>query len=367
MTQTKLSTVEAITVILTIFVAHSIVSMPRNLLLSTKTATIINVIYVGIIAILVSYLIYLLLRKFPSCDIIDISEYLGGKLLQSIVGFIFIAYFIFSSAIVLRNFCEGLKVVYYPMTNIIFILLTYVIMLCITNKFEFATTSRVNLLILPIVFISVVFVFFANFKNFSLNNMYPILGGGFMNTFVTGLGNIGAFGGICLIYFIPPYLKEPKKMKKITLISLGLGLVYILLCVATILFMFSFLINVDEMMPLYSAARYIEFGSFFQRLESAFLLIWMIEIACYLSIISKISMNILKKITNIKDTKPLSYIFALLIFGVSFIPENYAISKYLENNVYHITVFVVVLALAFSLLIIANLKRRKKRVGASYE
>ena len=73
------------------------------------------------------------------------------------------------------------------------------------------------------------------------------------------------------------------------------------------------------------------------------------------------------KITNIKDTKPLSYIFALLIFGVSFIPKNYAISKYLENNVYHITVFIVVLALAFALLILANLKKRKKKVGVSNE
>ena len=46
------------------------------------------------------------------------------------------------------------------------------------------------------------------------------------------------------------------------MISIGLSIVYLIICVAIILLTFTFLLKVDEIMPLYSAARYVEFGSF---------------------------------------------------------------------------------------------------------
>ena len=134
MLKSKIGTFEAIMLILTIVVTHTILSLPRNLLITTKSATIINLIYVSIIAIIISYLICKLLRNFPSLDIIDISETLGGKVFKNIIGIIFIVYFISSSSILLRNFCECLKIIYYPMTDITFILLMFVVAVCLANR-----------------------------------------------------------------------------------------------------------------------------------------------------------------------------------------------------------------------------------------
>ena len=52
--------------------------------------------------------------------------------------------------------------------------------------------------------------------------------------------------------------------------------------------------------------------------------------ACYFSITLHIAMNIFKKITNIRDSKPLLIPFALLMLSISLFPSNYSISKYLE-------------------------------------
>ena len=181
------------------------------------------------------------------------------------------------------------------------------------------------------------------------------------NTFVTGLGNLGAFGGITLLYFLPPYLKEPQKMKKVYLTSIILGTIYFLLCVSIILFMFISLMYTNQIMPLYSAARYIEFGNFFQRLESIFLLIWILQMICYLTIIAKISLSIFKKITNIRDEKPLIFVFGLLIFAISLLPKNYAISKFIEDYIYQYMVIIVSIFLGIALLGLAYLKKRKKK------
>lgn len=65
MSKTKIGTVEAIMMILTIIVAHTILSLPKNILTSMKSASILNLIYVSIIVIAISYLIYKLLKNFP--------------------------------------------------------------------------------------------------------------------------------------------------------------------------------------------------------------------------------------------------------------------------------------------------------------
>ena len=167
MSNSKIGNIEAIMMILTIVISHTILSLSRNLVANMKSAVIINIIYITFIALLIGYFIYKLLKKFPGSDIIDISEFLGGKILKNIIGIIFITYFIFSASILLRNFCEGLKIIYYPQTNIIFIILFFIISISLTNNLSFGTTLRTNLIIIPIVLFSIIFLFVANFKNFT--------------------------------------------------------------------------------------------------------------------------------------------------------------------------------------------------------
>lgn len=360
MTKSKIGTLEAIMLVLTIIVTHTISSLPREILVTTKSATIINLIFVSILAIMFSYFIVKLMKNFGGSDIIDISEYLGGKVLKNIIGIIFIIYFLVTSSILLRNFCESIKIIYYPMTNIVFILSLFVLAVCTANRLDFNASLKTNLLIIPLVLVSIVFLFFANMNKFVPQRIFPIFGDGLFNTFVLGLTNLSAFGGISFLYFLPPYLKQPEKMKKVALISIGLSAIYLILCVSTLLFMFSFFINTNEITPLYNATRYIEFGSFFQRLESLFLLIWILAFACYLSITSKFSMSIFKKLTNIETKKPLIDIFGILILGITLIPKNYAISDKFETQVYPSLVLGIAFCLGISILILANIMKRKQ-------
>lgn len=361
MTKSKIGTFEAIMLVLTIVVTHTISSLPREILVSTKSASLINLIFVSILVILFAYLISKLFKKFPGSDIIDVSEFLGGKVFKIIVGITFIFYFLFSSSILLRNFCESLKIIYYPMTNLLFIIAMFVIDVCVANRLDFNASLKTNLLILPLVLASMIFLFFANMNKFSPERIFPIFGDGLFDTFVLGLGNIASFGGVAFLYFLPPYMKEPEKLKKVSLISIGLSSIYLILCVATLLFMFSFFIDTNEITPLYNATRYIEFGSFFQRLESIFLLIWILAFACYLSIVIKFSMSIFKKLTNIETKKPLVDVFGLLIFGISLLPQNYAISEHLEVKIYPCLVIGIGFFLGGSILILANLMKKKQK------
>ena len=129
---------------------------------------------------------------------------------------------------------------------IIIVVAVFILAICFANKLDFNATSKTNLVVLPIVLLAIVFLFATNMKQFTPQRIFPILGEGIVNTFVLGLSNISAFGGIIYLYFLPPLLKEPEKMKKITLISIGITAIYLILSVASLLFIFSFFISTNE-------------------------------------------------------------------------------------------------------------------------
>ena len=358
MNESKLSTLEAISLILTITIAHTVLSLPRILLSNTKSAILLNLVYVTVIVIVLVYIIYKCFKHFPGMDILDISEFIGGKFLKTILGTCFILYFTISSSILLRNFCESIQVIYFPMTNVAFVILFFIISVTIVNYLSFHASFKATSYIMPFAIVTVIFLFFANIDNFSFNQMFPILGDGFVNTFITGIGNISAFCGICILYFLPPLLKKPENYKKIAFTSVIVSSIYLLFCVATLLFMFSFFIKNDEIMPLYSATRYIEFGTFIQRLESIFLLIWMIVFICYLCITSKISILCFKKITNVKATKPLVFPFSILMFSCALLPKNYAESSFFENTVFRYLVWFFIFIFCIGILIISTIAKK---------
>ena len=356
MLKSRIGTAEAVLTIITIIIAHSILSLPRDMIVRTQSATIINIIYITILCTLFSLLLSKLLKKFGNSDIIDISEFLGGKVLKNIIGIVFILYFIVTSSILLRNFCEAIGLVYFQMTPIIFIIILFIIGSCISNRLGFNVSLKVNLFIIPIALISILLIFIANFKNFDIQKIFPILGPGFSDTFASGLLNLSAFEGIVYLYFLPPFLKEPEKFKKISIISTIITGVYLVLCVSIILFIFPSFFTTNEIMPLYSAARYISFGNFLQRLESIFMLIWIIALASYITIACKFSVSIFQKLTNINNNKEIINIFGIMILGISLFPKNLAVSTFIETKLYSYFSIGIVFILGISILFFANYK-----------
>ena len=365
MVKTKISSLEAIMLILTLVISHSILSLPNEILTKYNSASLLNLLYLGIIATLISLLIVNLFKHFPGLDIVDISNVLGGTWLRNAIGITFIIYFILTSSVLLRDFCESIKIIYYPITNITFIVAFVVIAVCIANSLNFNATIKTNRIILPLALISIVFLFITNINNFRPQRIFPILGSGFFNTFILGLSNIASFGGIAYLYFLPPLLKNPTDFKKIAVTSMITTTVYLIFTVATLLFIFSFFLNISEISPLYNATRYIEFGSFFQRLESVFLLIWILVFICYLSISLKMATYIFQKLTNLNDSKTLVPILGLLTFGIAIIPNNLAISQFFENNIYPSLMIGIVLFLSLGILILANFYKKHSNTQKS--
>ena len=168
MTSTKISNIEAIFFILTIMINHIIMNLPKSILNFSGSSSILNIIMILIITLIIVYFITIVMKKFPNQDILDISEYLGGKTLKIIIGILFLLYFLFSASIFLRSFCESLKIIYFRRTPIVFVIMFFITGIIICNRLGFGAIIRSNMIFMPIILFSIIFIFFANISNFDV-------------------------------------------------------------------------------------------------------------------------------------------------------------------------------------------------------
>lgn len=65
MTENKIGNIEAIALILTVMINHIILNLPKSIISSTSSGAILNVIFISLLALVIVYLIYQLLKNFP--------------------------------------------------------------------------------------------------------------------------------------------------------------------------------------------------------------------------------------------------------------------------------------------------------------
>lgn len=366
MENTRIGKSEAIALIFTIMVNHVVSCITKTIISSTSSSAILHTVYISIIAIIVSYILYKLLCKFPTFDILDISNYLGGKILKTIVGVIFFCYFVFFSACMLRNFSYFLQVIYYPSTNVLFIASIFLIATIFVCNLKYDAIYRSNLLIIPFIILNILIVFFGNLNNFNYQNVFPVLGNGINSTFFSGLSNLFAFQGLLYILFLPPHLKDTTELKKITLLSILFSAFYLIVSVSTVLLLFDRKVTISLLLPLYSAVRYIEFGTFFQRLDSIFILAWVISFISYLSISIKVCSNILRKVSHTKSPKFSTSFIAVLMFVVTLLSKSFAFFLFILDVVYKYA-FLALLAISILILIMAYTVKCVKNKNSSYK
>ncbi len=129
----KLSKFEAISLLIIITASGIILDMPEYLINLTGTGTIVNIIYISLIGLIFCFIIYKLLKNFPSMDILDIAETLGGNILKFILSVIFIIFFLLSTIIAISNFTYLVKSLYFSNYSTLFIVLFFIAVIIFSN------------------------------------------------------------------------------------------------------------------------------------------------------------------------------------------------------------------------------------------
>lgn len=359
MNYSKIGSIEAIALIVVVILNHIVLNLPRTFIDSCGNSALLNIIFVSILLFIFLYLIIKLFKNFIGDDILDVCEFLGGKILKTIIGILFIIYFTVICSAQLRNFCEMLKIVYFPKFPICILIILFLVVAVIANKFGTNTIIKCNLIIVPLVMINLLIAFFCISPQFVPERIFPILGHGVNETFFSGISNIFAFTGISYIYFLQPMLKKNKHFTKVSFIGIGISTIYVFLSVTALLFSFSEVLSINEISPIYLLIRSADFGRFIQRPDAIFFLGWILCLMSYISITILFITQIFKKIGNLNSRFPISYAISTLLFIVALIPKGMVEIRFIENVIYKYFTIILVFIISFLILIFANMKYRK--------
>lgn len=360
MTTTKVGTLEAIALITISIINHFISTLPKTIIKSCGSASVLNIVYLCILIALLTVIVIRVFKNFPNSDIIDLSEFLGGKILKTLVAFLYFIFFVGTAGIILRNFSEGLRLTYFSNYPIALILLLFCIVIAFANYFHHRSIIKSNLVIAPIMLISLLVPLFSLSPNFAYQRIFPVFGYGLNETFLTGATNLFAFSGLSIIFFLPPLLEKKEDFKKVTNISVVITGIFLVVSVGSLLCSLPFVFSVEELSPTYLMIRSFKFGTFFQRPEALFTLVWILSVISFICVFAMFSIVILPKVLNLKNGKELSSCISFIILIASLIPKNLAQTNFLESVIYKYYTLGLIFVLSFIILILCHFKKKRQ-------
>lgn len=307
MENSKITKIEAIFLILIVMVNRIILNLPYSIIEVTKTGSPLNLIYIGIIGFIFVIVMNKLFEKFPSSDILDVSEYLGGNALKIFIALIAISFLFLSLYITLAEFSNLLEIIYFKKSPKIFILLFFTLASLIANLIGFRSIIKTICAIIPFTIISILITFFGATDNFEIYNFTPILGDGPKQIFIVGLQNLFSFSLVNFFIFFKPLLKNSYEFSKVTISSFLVAWILLFITIISIMCAFPMTQDTNAINYLYLLSKKISLGNFIQRIDALFILLWILSIFCYLSIVIFMMNVISKKITNCENRQMFSY------------------------------------------------------------
>ena len=357
----KLQKVEAISVILIVMINKLILNIPYYIVDLVGSGSIINLLYIGIIDFIVLLIIIRLFKNFETADILDITEYVGGKTFKNLIGFLCIGLFFLVAFITLIDFSNVLHTIYFSNFPMVYILFFFIFGTLIANLIGLKGISRTICFIIPFAILSVIITFFTSFENLDIKDLTPFFGKSYKQTFVTGLSNCFSMYILVIYYFLKPLLKDVKEFKKISVTSYLISFILLILTIIPMLTLFNTSSNSEPINSLFLLSRQIELGRFLQRIDALFIFLWIFAIFSYLSFIVFLINRIIKKIIPVTNEKMLSYSTCSILFGLSLIPINISHIHFIEDTLYRFLIIGFAFVLGIIILILANIKKLKQK------
>ena len=361
MNYSKLGNFEAICLIVVLFINHIVLNLPQMILNSAGTASILNTIYILILVLLFTILVLKLLKKFIGQDIIDISEYLGGKPLKILIGSLCILYLIFETVFLTRMFSHNLLIVYFPSYPISFIIFLFLFIGVVANIVGKKSIIKTNTIIVPIALFSIIFTFVFVADMLRVERALPIFDNGLDKIFLTGASNIFAFNGLFFLFFILPMLNRKEDTSKVTLWSVLICGIFLILSIAILIFAFSDIYSVSRLSPIYFIIINSRLSAFLERPEAIFIFIWTLALMSFINIAIMFILNIFKKMTNIKEPKYLAVSVCSIIFALSMVLNSLYNFETIANAFYKYGTLALIFGIFTLILIFANIKKRKDK------
>lgn len=324
-------------------------------------------ILVGMIVGSFLFLIYnRLFLYYPDIPLTSYVQKIIGKFLGRILAFLYIIYFMYLSARVLRDFGELLVTTIYTSTPLLVInaLMIITIIYAVFKGFEVIARlcELYFILVYCLAIVGFLLIMFSGLIHFE--NLRPILENGWMPVLKTAFTQTlnFPFGEMIVFTMLLPYVNEPKKVKGICLGGMVLSGLNITITAMINISALGVDLFARSPFPLLNTISKIQLANFIERLDVFFMLYLMIGGFFKITLFFYAAVIGATDIFGIKDHKKLTIPIGLIILFASMtIASNFA--EHIKEGLIIVPIILhwpFQIIFPFFLLIIAFFRNRKK-------
>ncbi|MGM1032570.1 MAG: GerAB/ArcD/ProY family transporter [Bacillota bacterium] len=315
---------------------------------------------------LLFFIYYGLFQYYPDQLLTEFVQSILGNFLGRIVAFLYILYFIYLAARVLRDFGDTLLTFAYPhiplfVANAAFIL---VVVYTVRKGVEVLTRTGELFFVLENLLLMTFFLLIVASGMIHLNNLKPVI-----EMSVTEMVKMAftktiffPFGEIISFLMIFPYLNEPKRLKKIGISSIAAAGIFLAIIMAMNIAVLGVDLTTRSQYPLLSLIQSIEVAGFLERLDVYFLFLLMIGGFIKISVFTYVAVTGTANVFNVKQPSRLAYPVGFVILLSSIIIAS-SFTEHMHEGLGAVPIYIHLpfqVIIPLLLLIIAFFKNRKK-------
>jgi len=332
--------------------------LPSLLAEQAKQGAWLSVIFAALLGLIVSITIFLLDKRFPDKNLIEINEILLGKAGRITAGLIISLTIIHTNVIIIREYTEFISTAILPRTPIwVFVFIKLIIVIYAVHS-GLEIIARMADFITPIVLIfTLIFLLFILQNAFGIN-LLPIFGEGLSGILKGSIVPGAWYSEIFMASFLLPYIKQ--KNKKLFSLFFSVFLITLALILSIVIVIAVIGVNMAGRltMPVFIASA-LGTTLFFEHLDILFVSIWILGATIKIIVFSYIGIVGLGQTFNIKNEKILILPVCLLmgILSFSYFNNQVEIFHYLKDTFpYHF--FLISVFLPLFLLFLSYIRRK---------
>ncbi|WP_261305015.1 GerAB/ArcD/ProY family transporter [Paenibacillus andongensis] len=258
-------------------VSTIILSVPGTMVALAKQNAWLSVFPAMLTGVLSIWLMTTLADRYPGLTIVQYSSKIVGKWPGKLLGLYYTYYLFFYNSVNLQQHAQFMNTVLMPTTPPLIIILGLALLSSLAVFTGIEVIGRCNELLTPLIIIFLIPLFIIAIGDSDPGQLKPVLNEGVLPIFQGAVVPSGWMNQFFFLGWLLPYLNQPQKARKISLIML-LSIAALILVIDLLTIMVFGSIAGNMSFPFLRVIQYIGISGSFERLESLAVALWVIGI-----------------------------------------------------------------------------------------
>lgn len=288
---------------------------------------------IGTICFIAMFAMLLFVMERVPGDLYEVSERLLGKTGARLIMLYFITAFFSDTVLLLRQFAENTLLTAIPDLDICLVTDWYALMAAIAVYTGIEPLARASFVILPFGIVGAFIIMLLLYNNFNIYNLSPWIGTSLPVICKTGVLSSSVYLNTFLLFILAPSFHNLRTIKAAALFGVGMSTLFRVISFFMYTGVFSVAVGREKVLPFFEMVRLIHLNRFIQRVETFFILLWVIFGIATIAINLYVVLYLLTRFCNLPSMRPLILPLVIIAAQLAILPSDIATTIELTTKV----------------------------------